>query len=816
MKKIFVAVLAMAGVVACNTVDTLDVPQNPEIRFANAFVENATRANEALDPSTTTESLTAFDVWGFMDKVDGTVFVGEDVTGSKGNFSYANVQYWAPGHTYYFAAVAPMNSENVTVNTKSADLTGIGTIAFKNVDGTEDLLYSAVSVAAPASITAAPEAVKFTFSHLLSKVKFTFKNGFANDNAYIDVKNVTMTAPQTATATLTGNWWEANPWAGHAGELILAFGDACAKTPAGKTQVAADERLTIPAGADKKYTVTFDVALYMGDVVAYEAKDKTATIEGVALEIGKAYNFSATLNASNLTKEGEELYPIVFDVEEVKNWVENVPVDEVIDTDEELAAVLSNDSFPYSQINVKLGANLTYNVGAREVGAMGSVGTEVITIDLNGHTLTFNQTNSDWNNINTNGAKLVIKNGKITNTGHNNGPWNRHDLNFVCPVELVNVVSDKAIALAKDATLTKVTINDANTSDTYAVWVRPMGQTVVLDECTIDMLNCSDGRGLKIDNQYLSAAEEAKVTLKVSNTVFKTEEKSAILVKTTKGADITLNNVNIAEVAADNVCPVWIDEAVKDYADLVTVTGGNVVIEGQKLAVVASNDAFVAAVAAGCDVISLADGTYNLPTSLNGMNLYITGASKKNTIIDMSNGATPQYHAESVSFKNLTLKRKAHDYGGLSHTGAEYIDNCIIEGTLVTYAPVVVVKNSSFVPADTEFYNLHIYSAGTSTFENCTFKTKSCRSVYAYAESAKEMNISFKDCTFATDKQLDTTSSKYHQAIRLHTELGIYGTLSIENCSTDGKFNPAYNNGLWVEWNNSTKVLTDNFVKTIK
>jgi hypothetical protein len=277
-----------------------------------------------------------------------------------------------------------------------------------------------------------------------------------------------------------------------------------------------------------------------------------------------------------------------------------------------------------------------------------------------------------------------------------------------------------------------------------------------------------------------------------------------------------LNNVNIAEVAADNVCPVWIDEAVKAYADLVTVTGGNVVIEGQKLAVVASNDEFAAAVAAGCDVISLADGTYNLPTSLNGMNLYITGASKKNTIIDMSNGATPQYHAESVSFKNLTLKRKAHDYGGLSHTGAEYIDNCIIEGTLVTYAPVVVVKNSSFVPAATEFYNLHIYSAGTSTFENCTFRTTSCRSVYAYAESAKEMNISFKDCTFATDTQLDTTSSKYHQAIRLHTELGIYGTLSIENCSTDGKFNPAYNNGLWVEWNNSTKVLTDNFVKTIK
>ena len=320
MKKIFVAVLAMAGVVACNTVDTLEVPQNPEIRFANAFVENATRANEALDPSTTTESLTAFDVWGFMDEVAGTVFVGEDVTGSKGNFSYANVQYWAPGHTYYFAAVAPMNSANVEVDTTYANELGLGTIKFKNVDGTEDLLYSAVVEEAPAM--GESKTVKFTFNHLLSKVKFSFTNGFTNPNTYIDVKNVKITnAPAAATVVLNKVWWTENPWTDYLGTTVLAFGDACAKTAAGQTQVAADERLTIPAGAEQKYTVTFEVALYMGDVVAYSGT-KTATIEGVALEIGKAYNFTATLNASNITEDGTELQPIVFDVEEVKNWEE--------------------------------------------------------------------------------------------------------------------------------------------------------------------------------------------------------------------------------------------------------------------------------------------------------------------------------------------------------------------------------------------------------------------------------------------------------------------------------------------------------------
>ena len=324
MKKIFVAVLAMAGVVACNTVDTLDVPQNPEIRFANAFVENATRADEALDPSTTTESLNAFDVWGFMDNVTGTVFEGEDVTGSKDNFTYANTQYWAPGHKYYFYAVAPMNSVDVVPATEDADAkAGLGTINFENIDGTVDLLYAAQQ-AVDAPDFGVAKTVMLTFNHLLSKVKFTFTNGFTNPNAYIDVKNVRMTAPATATATLAAE----NSWAKQAGEITLAFGDACDKTAITVSQVADDERLTIPAGADKKYTVTFDVALYMGDVLAYEGKDKTATIEGVALEIGKAYNFSATLNASNLTKDGDELQPIVFDVEEVNEWVK-VEADDV-------------------------------------------------------------------------------------------------------------------------------------------------------------------------------------------------------------------------------------------------------------------------------------------------------------------------------------------------------------------------------------------------------------------------------------------------------------------------------------------------------
>lgn len=244
-------------------------------------------------------------------------------------------------------------------------------------------------------------------------------------------------------------------------------------------------------------------------------------------------------------------------------------------TEEALLNALTADE---EHIVVSLEADLTYDVAAWEVKAMGGASTETITIIGNGNTLTFNHTNGDWNNVVTNnGATLVLSNVNLTNAGKNDGPWNRHDINFACDVEMTNVTSDKAFAFKAGAKLTDVTIADANTSDTYAIWVQPNGQTITLDNCVIDMLAATDGRGLKIDEQYVSAPE--KVTLVVKDTTFKTEEKSAILVKSVAGADITLENVVISDVAADSTNPVWVDSASADYADLVTVTGGNKIVE---------------------------------------------------------------------------------------------------------------------------------------------------------------------------------------------------------------------------------------------
>lgn len=250
-------------------------------------------------------------------------------------------------------------------------------------------------------------------------------------------------------------------------------------------------------------------------------------------------------------------------------WVKGVTVS----TDEELKTALTANE---ENIVVYLAADVTYDVAAWAVNSMGGTSTETITINGNGHTLNFYQTDSDWNNVVTQGAALILNNVKLTSSGHNDGPWNRHDINFACEVEMNNVSSDKALAFKSGAVLTDVTIDDANTSDTYAIWIQSNGQTVALNGCTIDMVDCTDGRGIKIDEQYVTPA---KVTLVVKNTKFVTEEKSAILVKSTAGADITLENVDISGVAADSINAVWVDADAAAYYDLVTVTGGSKVQE---------------------------------------------------------------------------------------------------------------------------------------------------------------------------------------------------------------------------------------------
>lgn len=323
MKKIFLIGLTAAAMLAsCSNDETVEMAQQKAISFSNAFVNNGTRS--IVDPSFTTTSLNDFAVYGFTQK--GQIFNGEKVSKGGTAWSYDNVQYWVPGNTYTFGAIAPHsvagNVSNVTLPTGATKVEM--EVAFTNKDADQvDLLH-----AAPTQITGVTASytnpVGMTFNHQLSKVKFSFENAVgAGYNVRVkDVKITDAYAKGTLTVAAAGNNWSNQTDK----TLELNFGNVVADASSTESSVIANaatlesynEKLMIPMGSSAIYTVTFTAELYKGDVLL-GIYNHRVEIKNVEFKLGYCYDFKASLTHKNITAE-DELNPIEFAVTKVEDW----------------------------------------------------------------------------------------------------------------------------------------------------------------------------------------------------------------------------------------------------------------------------------------------------------------------------------------------------------------------------------------------------------------------------------------------------------------------------------------------------------------
>jgi hypothetical protein len=256
-----------------------------------------------------------------MNEANGIVFNDELVSRNGDAWSYTNLQYWLAGNDYSFAAFAgDRDFVDGLPAERAMGANGLGTITFTNVNGTNDILYAQNYVESAAADQA---PVLFQFDHLLSKVRFTLANGFANDNNTITVLNIAMTSAEKATLDLSTESFAfdadaAYVWENHEGTKTLYFGNMGNgdELGIGKKEISDEDRLVIPAGEDYEYVVTFTVEVYNGAVRGL-TKDMTVTMSGLELVAGHAYNFVATINQENL-----HLNAIEFQVE-VDKWVEH-------------------------------------------------------------------------------------------------------------------------------------------------------------------------------------------------------------------------------------------------------------------------------------------------------------------------------------------------------------------------------------------------------------------------------------------------------------------------------------------------------------
>lgn len=317
MKKLFIAIMAVAAAVSCSQELTVDAPKGAAIAFDNAFVENSTRANDL-----NANNLTDFGVYGFITNAsgEGQIFNNQAVTKSGDAFTYSPAQYWVANANYYFAAIAPYSNAKWSYEAvATAPEAGVLTFDNKAAAANQDLLYAYEARTTGDKIDQAPAAVALIFDHLLSRVKFSFVNGFsAEQNITLKVTDVNVenviSKGSIALTEANGEW---TPTEG-VEPFNLAFGnagDVLAATAKGTTE----HFYFIPA--ETAYKVNFDVTIYQAGV-ELDTYARNATVT-VALERGKSYELTATLNASNVSDDGNNsLYPIEFEVNKVNEWVD--------------------------------------------------------------------------------------------------------------------------------------------------------------------------------------------------------------------------------------------------------------------------------------------------------------------------------------------------------------------------------------------------------------------------------------------------------------------------------------------------------------
>lgn len=324
MKKTLLAILATVAMVACSNDEIVREAAPEAIGFDNAFVNNSTRSVVTPGYSNTEDGIFEdFSVYGFVE--GATLFNGVEVSKNYDNqeltsgWEYEETQYWITGANYAFYAVAPhYESANYWAVKDQTNPASTGaTIKFTTTDGTQDLLY-APTVARQGGDGLGP--VAFNFKHILSKVKFSFKNGYNASAATICVRDINIkNAYKTGEATLAA----AATWTASADEdnqTNISFGNATdlesttdvkeatdAKYAFGETVESYSERLLIPG--NKTWNISFVVDLLVsGEVITTYSHTATAAFE---LKPGASYDIVAEITAANIDPNNEQ-EPIEF------------------------------------------------------------------------------------------------------------------------------------------------------------------------------------------------------------------------------------------------------------------------------------------------------------------------------------------------------------------------------------------------------------------------------------------------------------------------------------------------------------------------
>lgn len=313
MKKILITLTALAALVACNKAEVIETNRQA-IGFGTPFVDYATKA--AIDGTYSgNKELTTFYVWGSVTGNGNTtnVFNSAKCTGSVGMTVWGcdQTEYWLPSCEYQFTAIVDADPNGVATGNYY-----MPTSITVTSNGQKDLLLATATATTNANAEPSQNPVSFTFSHLMSKAHFTFKNEVGSSKYAFQITNINVTnLYQTGVYTIGAT----TPWSvSNISTATIDFGNAVYEDGAGsiatgKTATSNYARTFLPAtyGESNKFMVSFDATIvYNGTAISKKSYEIEASH---TFAPNSAYNFLISLGA------GDE---ITFTVDKLKGWGE--------------------------------------------------------------------------------------------------------------------------------------------------------------------------------------------------------------------------------------------------------------------------------------------------------------------------------------------------------------------------------------------------------------------------------------------------------------------------------------------------------------
>lgn len=307
MKKILISMATLSLVAVSCTKVTEESAQN-SIGFESSFVHN--NVHTASVSEITTENLATFYVFGGYEDMTH-VFNGTEVSKQSGIWSYSPTRFWVNGKNYHFAAYSPKIENGGTVEPDNSNHRLTFTDFIASTTQQIDLIYATANHTATAS---ANEKIRFNFNHLLSMIKFTFKSGFGND-IKVTVSNLKAYGMGSKSTFSNGNWSDPTEDLAEGTAFNEISVPEAVNTSAGEKMANSGNFVVLPQTTDINISFHVSITDITGAEIA--SKDMTATVRGATWEMGKRYNYVATI-----TGESVDLQAIEFGEPIVEEWGE--------------------------------------------------------------------------------------------------------------------------------------------------------------------------------------------------------------------------------------------------------------------------------------------------------------------------------------------------------------------------------------------------------------------------------------------------------------------------------------------------------------